>query len=554
MLSEVQKAEYKSTGIEGAIEVDQGGLFTIGGKIVFNTRIYIDDESQELITINYNLKDYYGKSVKKWKSELAKPQNSRILQDMQDFMADEYGVFRLEAVALRENTGALAKFENTYTVLPEFENNKKSLSSPFGNHLSLSESTAELASKLGVKWVRLHDMEDFSNWFQTEPEKGLFQWFDEKVGIAEKYGINILAVIEKPPYWASSKQAAKNEPLYNFMNHPPRDYKGFGEYVYRMVNHYKGRIKYWEVWNEPYIEGFWNGTKVEFVGLMKTAYEAAKRADPSCIVVAPAGRYEYIKGIFELGAYQYLDVLSYHQYFANTKPWNSFESEIEMVRKLKELMKSHGVEKPIWNTEGGLISRSFYNAFPIGETPWLRSFKASEIYDYRRPAELIVKWYVLNLSHGVDKCFYYYMREDGTGYFDRRESYQSLLEYDRKPKPHGVSMAILAHMLGNEFKFEETIKRTCSGSEAVFYIFNTSQGPLAVSWVEGNKNKWIEIYPQDAVAIMNIMGAKIKNNPADPRRFSLTTEPSYIRPGNSMPISKFISMLKSARAQIQPLN
>jgi hypothetical protein len=286
---------------------------------------------------------------------------------------------------------------------------------------------------------------------------------------------------------------------------------------------------------------------------MKTAYDAAKMADPSCVIVGPAGRYEYIKGLFELGAYRYIDIISYHQYFANTKPWNSFESEIEMVRKLKELMKTYGAEKPIWNTEGGLISRSFYNQFAIGDTPWLRAFKESGIYSYRRPAELIVKWYVLNLAHGVDKCFYYYTREDGIGYFDRRESYQSMLEYDRKPKPHGVSMAILAHMLGDEFKFEEKIQRTLSDSEAVFYIFNTSHGPLTIAWVGGNKNNLIEIYHNDAVELMNIMGAKIEDKAAHPRRFLLSAEPTYIRPKNSIAISKFISLFRTARAEIHPL-
>jgi hypothetical protein len=287
---------------------------------------------------------------------------------------------------------------------------------------------------------------------------------------------------------------------------------------------------------------------------MKTAYDAAKMADPSCVIVGPAGRYEYIKDLFELGAYRYIDILSYHQYFANTKPWNSFDSEIDMVRKLREMMKSYGVDKPIWNTEGGLISRSFYQAFEVADTPWLRSFKVSEIYDYKRPAELIVKWYVLNLAHGVDKCFYYYMREDGIGYFDRRESYQSLLEFDRKPKAHGVSMAILAHMLGYDFQFKEKATKALSGSEAVFYLFDTARGPIAVTWLEGSRNRGLEIQFPGSLEKTDIMGVKDKSNAPDPRRLLLSSEPAYIRPAQKMPIADFISLIKSARIERRAAN
>ena len=74
------------------------------------------------------------------------------------------------------------------------------------------------------------------NWFKTEPEKGQFKWFDERVELAAAQGLKILGVIEKPPYWASSGNPRKNVSEKKFMGYPPANLDEFGNYVYRMVN------------------------------------------------------------------------------------------------------------------------------------------------------------------------------------------------------------------------------------------------------------------------------------------------------------------------------
>jgi hypothetical protein len=56
-------------------------------------------------------------------------------------------------------------------------------------------------------------------------------------------------------------------------------------YVFRTVEHYRERIRHWEVWNEPYWKGFFTGTPEEYAELLKVACRAIKRADPQAVVV-----------------------------------------------------------------------------------------------------------------------------------------------------------------------------------------------------------------------------------------------------------------------------
>ncbi|MEO7537236.1 MAG: beta-xylosidase [Ferruginibacter sp.] len=68
--------------------------------------------------------------------------------------------------------------------------------------------------------------------------------------------------------------------------YPPKDYKKWGELVYRWVKHSVERYGkkeveswYWEVWNEP--NGYWKGTMDEYFKLYDYSVDAVKRALPA---------------------------------------------------------------------------------------------------------------------------------------------------------------------------------------------------------------------------------------------------------------------------------
>src|SRR5207245_685644 len=69
-----------------------------------------------------------------------------------------------------------------------------------------------------------------------------------------------------------------------WMTEPPhteQDFADFGNYVSQVVGRYKGRIKVWEVWNEPNIPTVWKPPNAkDYARLLMAAYAAAKKADP----------------------------------------------------------------------------------------------------------------------------------------------------------------------------------------------------------------------------------------------------------------------------------
>lgn len=76
---------------------------------------------------------------------------------------------------------------------------------------------------------------------------------------------------------------------------PPPDFSKWAEVCRRIVMHYNAGwadgfacgITYWEVWNEPDLDGFWTGTAQEYYRLYRLTAEALKGYDPTLKVGGP---------------------------------------------------------------------------------------------------------------------------------------------------------------------------------------------------------------------------------------------------------------------------
>jgi polysaccharide biosynthesis protein PslG len=88
----------------------------------------------------------------------------------------------------------------------------------------------------------------------------------------------------------------------------------FVRYAEFVVEHFKGRVRHYEVYNE------WNrdGDAKDYARLLKKVYAAIKRIDPTLLVlggaVEGAGHYGWIETLMQQGAAGYMDGLSLHPY------------------------------------------------------------------------------------------------------------------------------------------------------------------------------------------------------------------------------------------------
>ncbi len=220
--------------------------------------------------------------------------------------------------------------------------------SPYGicAHVSRSSDHAlaaeefKLMRRAGIRWART----DF-DWTSVQKRQGGdwdYSMFDATVDLAEKAGITILPILDYDVPWAS--------PAYQHLDL-------WLEYVRKTVTRYQDRLRYWEVWNEQDLVGFWKETPnpANYTTLLKATYQEIKKIDPDLQVLLGGVSgipYEYIEGIYQAGGANYFDAMAVHPYrYPDTPEAHSLKGDLE---KLKALMSQYGdPNKPVWITEIG---------------------------------------------------------------------------------------------------------------------------------------------------------------------------------------------------------
>lgn len=207
-------------------------------------------------------------------------------------------------------------------------------------------------------------------WTSVEPERGkwVFDKPDRVVKQLRAAKIDILCPLMSVPAWASG---VKPEEVKGFWDcFAPKDMKDWEEYVRRVVGRYKNDIHHWEIWNEENGADFYRPVPdaPTYVRILKTAYKAAKSADPKCTVVlgglqmngiipnpwAPLKVENFLQKIYDAGGKPYFDVVNVHPYVLSTANEGPAYCA-KLVRGTVEVMKKNGdARKPLWITETGL--------------------------------------------------------------------------------------------------------------------------------------------------------------------------------------------------------
>jgi len=268
----------------------------------------------------------------------------------------------------------------------------------FGNHMHRAlTGTAWPTVKFGT-W-RLWDA--FVTWPDLEPVKGAWNFtrLDAYVDMAEQRGVELLLPLSQSPRWASARP---DEPSAYGPGKAaePANLDDWKNYVSAVATRYKGRIHYYELWNEINAKNFYTGTTDQMILLAKSAYETIKAIDPSATVISPSfcppeNHTEMFDDYLAKGGANYADAFTYHFYVKPGTP----EQMISFVNAVKAVMARHGVTKPLWNTESGWYIES--SAKPAGAAG------ADRYLTYHEAAAYIARSYVLQWAMGVDRFYLY---------------------------------------------------------------------------------------------------------------------------------------------------
>ncbi len=129
----------------------------------------------------------------------------------------------------------------------------------------------------GFGWVKVN-----FGWREIELAKGQFDWShtDHIVEMANAEGLDLLVRIDYQPEWAGG-----GYPL----SGPPDNPQDLADFLYALASRYQGRIRAYQVWNEPNLAREWGGQTPDpgaYVALLQRCYAAIKRADPNAMVIS----------------------------------------------------------------------------------------------------------------------------------------------------------------------------------------------------------------------------------------------------------------------------
>jgi len=259
---------------------------------------------------------------------------------------------------------------------------------PFGVNTFLEQEVEESKVRQSLQMIRdagFHWIRQEFPWEDIEkPGKGQFwdykynhsTWdkYDLLVNVAREYGIEVIARIDHPPAWSRHDGRARGDFA------PPDNYDDYGDFVATVVNRYRGKIRFYQLWNEPNIYPEWGEQDVnanDYVRLLKIGYIRAKAADPNAVILS-AGLAQtaderaqamsdlvFLQEMYDAGARGYFDILAAQDYGLYTGPG---DRRVEYGRTnfsrpilLREIMVKNGdADKPIWAMEVG------WNTVPPG--------------------------------------------------------------------------------------------------------------------------------------------------------------------------------------------
>jgi hypothetical protein len=281
----------------------------------------------------------------------------------------------------------------------------------------------------GVNWIRIGQYEnssDLTSWDYVEQKRGVFAVepkVDDYVNSLLENGVNvqIQLIYGNPMYTSPSGKKPDSitpEPgsfhnddrsLYSVFWPPrtPEQIEAFDKYVRFMVDHFRGRVHYWALWNEQDI-GYWNpwGNPEEYGRLLKAFIPTVHGTDPEAKVIyggqADPSRDFTQRALDTCQCASGIDVYAYHTYPGygqnlNPEAMDSGAYGTESPAKLREMVRSYpGIRKdiPFFDDE--------FNSIP--------SWKGSDesVQSKYIPRGLIYNWaagvrtFVWLLTSGVD--------------------------------------------------------------------------------------------------------------------------------------------------------
>ena len=396
------------------------------------------------------------------------------------------------------------------------------------SHLGIKYGSPDAALSL-VRDAGFSGIRDELRWQTVEKEEGVYESPEparDWIPAAEEYGLDRMWILDYGnKLYADQTNAFPEDELF------PGYEEAFLNYVDWVSTTYKGRIDYYQFWNEPDVKQFnyYRADAKQYTKMLEKVYETVKNNDPDGKVVGLAvGRdgFHYLRKAVEAGAADYMDAASFQPYQFSGK-FSGAEYK-ETIQKIRDVFAAAGKpDMPLLVTEMGIA------AFPEGGK-WPDEYTAA--------AQTIQLWTITVAEKQVDAlyAFHYVNPKPDTLWEDAatQESRWGFVNHEKERVPYSAHPAAIAaaafnKIVGNADMTDSYINDADDKGHQtyVYCLKRESDGrDVLVCWTEyGSETLEIRLGTDSAEAYdlySNAEGPILAENGV----FTLTTsyEPAYL--------------------------
>ena len=337
-------------------------------------------------------------------------------------------------------------------------------------HAGRTRTQREFAymNHLGVSWV-LHTF----SWSDIEPEQGEWDFlvYDALVDTNKAAGIKIIGLLAYSNWWIHD---GMDGPRYI----PSQRMPDFLQYVRKTVEHFRGRVDAWCIWNEPNSR-FWEGTDEGFIELTRLTADVVREVDSEVILLGGAFNRnvtglpeKFIRRLFESGAMDKTDAIAFHPYELNPA------RTALLYDRFRNIVDDYGFGDRIWVTEVGYPTGGWY---------------PTRVQEKRFP-EYVIKTWVLLAAGGARKILWYQMFDPFYRSNGNSENFFGLVRSRRDYASKGAEAFRLCAIFlsGTNCYAIKPGADSLPGSIRSFWFKGTGKGAL-VLWNNGSGSRQIRL-------------------------------------------------------------
>ncbi|MBI3855397.1 MAG: hypothetical protein HY293_06875 [Planctomycetes bacterium] len=232
------------------------------------------------------------------------------------------------------------------------------------------------------------------------------------------------------------------------------------DYVTGIITKTKGKVRYWEVWNEPpnFSE---SKSPAEYAKIVVAAYEAAKEADPTVKIglAAQSVNLNFLAQALDAGAAGHFDYVTVHPYEIMdmvAQGWEpQFLSIVPTIRKLLADKSPTKKDVPVWFTEVG-------QPVEKGVTQEMQS-------------DTVIKAYVLGLAQGVLRIHWFEGIDGDSGPF-------GLIAGNSGSAPRRLSYTALTQLIKALGQTPRRVGWLLLDGKHYGFVFDGAEGPVLAAW------------------------------------------------------------------------